>query len=242
MENLIFYILIATAILTALASLATLNIYVILFSCLVIVVMFFFHRLWDVFEALIINRTGVVQLIGTYELEGERLCAIKEIGKEFQAISAATLRDFPKKELTKENIERIIAGSNSPFRLVVGVERLNTSKIIDGLKTRRRMKEIELTKAKQSKGKDNSKVIEREISVIEDEITAISTGSVPLKTEIYLLSAARAESKFLAQEHSIAQIRELSGEFSAVLGASFEVISGSELVRLVKSDALCLGV
>ena len=85
-------------------------------------------------------------------------------GLHFSAVSAAILRDFPSKEISRDNIERIISSSNSPFRFVVQVEKLNTGKITDDLKTKRRMKEIELSKAKAKKGTDSGKVVERELS------------------------------------------------------------------------------
>jgi hypothetical protein len=116
------------------------------------------------------------------------------------------------------------------------VERLNASRIFDDLKTKRRLKEIELGRAKSKSGNNTTNVVEREIDLLESEIASIGSGAVPLKTEIYLMSFAEAESKFMAEERALSQVKALAGEFSAVIGANFEVISGADLVSLIRSD------
>jgi hypothetical protein len=238
MTNIVLYCILGLAVLTTAASIASLNIYMIVISIAITSSLFFLYKLWDVFEAVIIKRSGVVQVVGDYELEADRVSAVKKRGQQFSALCAATLRDFPTKEISRENIERIISSSNSPFRFVVQVEKLNTGKITHDLKTKRRMKELELSKVNAKKGSDSGKVVEREIELLESEIKSISSGAVPLKTQIYIMSFASSESKFSAQERALSQIKEISGEFSAVLGAGFEVLAGPELISLIKSDLL----
>jgi hypothetical protein len=116
------------------------------------------------------------------------------------------------------------------------VERLNTQKISDDLQTRRRLKEIELSKTGSKKGPDQSKVIEREIELIESEIDSITSGSTPLKTNTYIISFASSDSRFVSQERALSQVRALAGEFSAVLGASFEVLTGADLIAALRSE------
>jgi hypothetical protein len=238
MQKIPVYALIGVAAISSIASVLSLNLYLIIFSVSATIFLFFLYKLWDVFEAIVIKRTGVVQIVGDYELEADRFSAIRKKGLHFSAVSAAILRDFPSKEISRENIERIISSSNSPFRFVVQVEKLNTGKITDDLKTKRRMKELELSKSKAKKGADSGKVLEREIELIESEIKSINSGAVPLKTSIYVTSVGSSESRFAAQEKALSQIKEIAGEFSAVLGAGFEVISGTELISIIKSDLL----
>lgn len=239
MPKFILCVILAISAASAVASLVTFNLYLILFSVCSSLCLFFLYKLWDVFEALLIKKTGVVQVLGDYELEAERFSAVRKIGPNFSAVSAAILRSFPSKEITRDSIERIIASSNSPFKFVVQVERLDTSKITDDLKTKRRMKELELSKTRTKKSGDSDKVVERELELIESEIRSITSGEVPLKTSIYLISFGSSESRFAAQERALSQIKELSGEFSAVLGAGFEVLNGSELISVIKSDMFC---
>jgi hypothetical protein len=238
-NKIIIYLVIAIGFGACAASLLTLNLYLIAFCSALSLVLIFLYKLWDVFEAIVIRKTNVVQLLGDYEIEAERLTATRSTAKGFSATAAAILKSPPTREISRENIERIIANSNSPFRLVVQAERLDESKIIDNLKTRRRMKEIELSKARAERGDSSRNVIKREIEVLESEIKAIGAGSAPIETNIYLITSAVSDSKFAAQERAVAQAKELSGEFSAVLGAGFDSVSGTELIRLLCLDSLC---
>lgn len=240
MDNkIVIYLIIAIGFGACVASLLTLNLYLIILCSVVSMTSIFLYKLWDVFEAIVIKKTNVVQLLGNYEIEGERLSATRSTIKGFSATAAAILKCPPTREISRDSIERIIASSNSPFRLVVQAQRLDESKIVDNLKTRRRMKEIALSKAKAERSDSSLKMIEREIEVLENEIKAISSGSTPIETSIYLITSAVSGSKFAAQERAIAQAKELSGEFSAVLGAGFDLVSGSELIRLLCLDSLC---
>lgn len=243
MQKSIIYILIAIALIPSVASLILLNPYLIILSVSAALSLFFMYNLWDILESLIIKRTGIVQLVGDYELEGERVSAVRKTGGSYWAISAALLTDLPSKEMDRESIERIISSSNSTFRFVLQVAKLNTRKISDDLKTKRRMKELELSKASSSRknGADITKVVERELELVESEIKALGSGAVPLKTSIYLVSFAESESKFVAEERALSQVRALAGEFSAVLGAGFEVLSGSKLISVIRSDLLGVG-
>jgi hypothetical protein len=236
MKEIPLYIAIGVAVVASVASILLLNVYLIILSLSLSMSLFFIYKLWDVFEALIIKKTGVVQILGNYELEGDRISAVGKRGESFVAVSAAVLKELPSREISKDSIEKIIASSNAPFRLVMQVERLNTEKISDDLKTRRRLKEIELSKTNSKKGPDQSKIIEREIELIESEIDAITSGSTPLKTNTYIMSFASSESRFVSQERALSQVKALAGEFSAVLGASFEVLTGADLLSVLRSE------
>jgi hypothetical protein len=238
MSKYIIFLLIAVDVMASVASLLLFNVYLIILSVSASLLLFFLYKLWDVFESLVIKRTGIIQLVDDYELEGDRISAVRKKGEIYSAVSAAVLRDMPSKELDREGIERIIASSNAPFRFVLQVAKLNTGKIFDDLKTRRRMKEIELSRAGARKGDDPTKVVERELELIEGEIRAINMGAVPLKTSIYLMSFAESESKFASEERALSQVKALAGEFSAVLGAGFEVLNGAELISVMRSDIL----
>ena len=55
------------------------------------------------------------------------------------------------------------------------------------------------------------------------------------------MSFAKSESKFVAEEKALSQVNALAGEFSAVLGAGFEIVSGSSLISILRSDIFCEG-
>ena len=221
------------------ASITTFNPYLMAMCAALTFAALFVYMLRDEVDALVFKKTNLVQVLDGFELESDRSTATRRTVSGFTATAAAVLFGSPDREIKRENIESIIAHSNAPFKFIIHAERMNTSKIIDKLKTERRIKEIYISKTKNS---DSARVkaLEREAEILEREINAISSGAIPIKISSYIMTTAFAEGKFAAREHARAQIRELSGEFSALLGVKFEPISGSELVRLLKFDSACV--
>ena len=235
MEYLVIIILISSLAL----SIATFNPYLIMLCAALSFTALFAYFLRDELDAMVFKKTNLVQVIDGFELEADRSTATRRTASGFTATASAVLFGPSDHEIKRENIESIIAHSNAPFKFVIHAERMNTSKIIDKLKTERRIKEIYISKAKNG---DSAKVkaLEREAELLEREINAISSGAIPIKVSSYLFTSAFAEGKFAARERARAQIRELSGEFSALLGARFEPVSGNELVRLLKFESTCV--
>ncbi len=172
-----------------------------------------------------------------YEFESERLSSTKVYRDGFTAIACARLESPPKNAIDGKRIEGIIAHTNAPFRFVVEAERIDSKKIVDNLKTKRAMREIAIGKAK-SKESDfaRSRMLEREIAEIDSEIKSITSGAMPLRLNTYLLTIAASENKLIATERAKAQIKEIAGEFSAILDARFEVMEGKDLISLISHD------
>ncbi len=190
-----------------------------------------------IFDAILFKKSGVVQVIDGYELEAERSAATKVHRNGFTAIACARLLSAPKHLIESRSIEGIIAHTNAPFRFVVQAERLDSKKIVNNLKTKRAMREIAISKIR-SKASELAriKMLEREIAEIDCEINSINSGAMPIKMNTYLLTVAASENKIAAQERAKSQIKEIAGEFSAILEARFEVMEGNELVDLLKHD------
>ncbi len=238
MKNLEYFIIIIL-ITSLVLCITTFNLYLMALCAILSFAALFAYALRDELDALVFKKTNLVQIIDGFELESDRSTVTRHTVSGFTATASAVLLGSSDHEIKRENIESIIAHSNAPFKFVVHAERMNTSKILDKLKTERRIKEIYLSKTKNGDSA-RVKVLEREAELLEREINAISSGAIPIKVSSYIMTSASAEGKFVARERARAQIRELSGEFSALLGVRFEPISGSELVRLLKFDSTCV--
>lgn len=231
-----YLLILLNAILVALSA-YSMNIYAIALSSVSLCLSIFIIKLWYIFDAILFKKSKVVQVSDNYEFESERLTATKIYRDGFTAIACARLSGPPKNAIDNKRIEGIIAHTNAPFRFVVEAERMDSKKIVDGLKTKRAMREIAISKVK-SKEFDSAraKILEREIAEIDGEIKSITSGAMPLKLNTYLLTVAASENKVIATERAKSQIKEISGEFSAILEARFEVIEGKELISLLAHD------
>ena len=242
MSDNVFYVGFAALLIVSIASLLSLNCVLIALSAVSLLVLIITHKLWYVIEAAIFKRTNLIQVLGEQQLSGDRTSAIRAVKGEFVATAMASLNGDAKEDLDKGKVEGIIARLNYPFKFVLSVERLNASKILDRLQTKRSMKEIELARISKN-GREASAVkvgmLKREIEQIEQDIRSINSGT-PVKLARYLATSARSESKFAATERAKSQIRELAVEFGALLNADSQVLIGSELVNALEIDSMII--
>jgi hypothetical protein len=240
-EDTKFYCVAAILAIAAMTSIFTLNAVVIIASLLIALLSVALYRLHYVIDSLIFKKTNLIQLMGDYELRGERTVAVRKLGGKFSATAAALLEANPKTGLEKEKIENIIASSHIPFKFVLQIETVNLEKLIDKLETSRGMKEIELGRMDHSKGnilKANS--LRREIEQINQEILAIGTGGKPLRASQYIMTSSVSDSRFGAGERAKSQIRELSSQFSAMLGIKSSILSGNDLIDVLRFDSVVI--
>ena len=234
-----FYAVISVLVLISIAAVLTLNPFLIIASLAVSALLIPFYRLHYLVESVLFKRTNLILLLDSCELSGERSAAIRRIGDMFCATTASLLENSAGKPIERDRIENIIANAHCAFRLVMQVERIDMNKLLDRLQTRRGIKEIELARlGSQNSGRDASKaaMLRRQIDQLEHDIERISSGS-PLKISQYIITSAVSENRFAAQERAKSQICELASEFGALIGSKSEILSGEELVRVLKFDS-----
>ena len=116
---------------------------------------------------------------------------------------------------------------------------LNTSKIVNDLKTKQYMKESELYKiAKLNPKSPKVAALNREISQINNDILEITSGKMPLKLSYYALTSAIAENVYRAQDIAIIRIKELANSIDSVLNTKSNILEGDELLSVLRFDSV----
>lgn len=225
--------------LTSIASILTLNIFIIALTSAFILASVVLYKLWYVIDALIFSHTNLVEIFNGYELSRDRTSAIRRINDVISATTVSLLEANSAAEIDKSKIENIIAHINYPFKFVMQVERLNVNKIADRLETSRSMKEIELSRIDQPSNKKTLKAnqLKREIEQLQHDINAIKIGETPVRLVYYIMTSSISESVYEAEERAKSQIRELSSQFDALLKSKSKVVTGNELIDLLKLDS-----
>ncbi|MCL5430445.1 MAG: hypothetical protein M1504_03125 [Candidatus Marsarchaeota archaeon] len=237
MNEIVPYVAISTSLLSALASLATLNPILIALTATLSFASLFVYKLWYVVEAVLFKHTNIIQVFDGYELSDDRLSAMRHVGGSASATAAAIIY-AGKGDIDKSKLENIITHVNFPFKFSMQVEMLPLEKLVNRLQTKRSEKEIALSRM----GSNASNLVrinqlKREIEQIEKDIKSITTGETPLRIAYYIFATAVADSTYGAQERAISRIRELSSQFDAVLGSRSKQIGGDELLHLLKIDS-----
>ena len=241
-HDLRFYAIICILAILSIASIMTINIYLIIFSLAVSSILIVFYRLHYLVDSVIFRRSNLVQLVGECELSGDRNAAIRRTGSRFCATTASFLTGASE-PIERSRMENLIANSHCPFRFVVQVERVDLNKLLDRLQTRRSMKEIEINRIENSGIKKDSAriaVLRRELEQLIQDIEKASSGGFPLRVSQYILTSAISDNRFAAQERARSQIRELSSQFGALLGSRPEILTGNDLARILEFDSTML--
>lgn len=233
-----FYALTCVLALLSVASILTLNVSLIALTLAIAILLIAFYKLHYILESLIFKKTNLIQVLDGYELSGDRSAAIRRIEGNFSATAAALLLSGSEEAVDRNKVESIISNSHHAFKFVMQVERLDINKLLDRLQTKRGMREIELGRLDGSKGNAaKASFIKRQIEQIDHEIERISTGGAPLKVSQYIMTSALSENKFNAQERAKSQLRELAGEFGALMGAKSEQLIGNDLLEVLRFDS-----
>ena len=235
------YIFISVCVATLGLSVATLNVYLISATSIAALISFVPHKAWGVIEAKIFEKSNLVQLFGGFELSGGRYAIIAKSGERYTATSVARINTLGDVGIDSNKIENLIAHVNAPFKLVLHVEKLNVTRLVEKMETKRGMKEIELARIPNpgsGKGLVTANRLKSEIAYLEHEVAGIAGGGIPLKLAYYIMTSASSEGRYKAEEESKLQLRELISEFDATFGTKSSFLSGEELIKAMRFDSM----
>ena len=228
-----YYLSVGIALASLAVGIVTLNPAAISVASLFAAVSLAIYGFWDIIESLIYRRTSASMPIGGYELSGRRDSAVRYRNGRYLAVSVAELKPLREGRVGIEELEGIISRLSTPFTFTVAVERLDRLKIINGLKTRRAMKELELSRMEPHQ---KAAALRREIEQIEIDISAVESLPAPLSLSYYLAVSSLSRERTIAERLSAENLRLLSGAFDAAGGFSSSVVVGNELARLLNAE------
>jgi hypothetical protein len=197
------------------------------------------YKGWYIFEAKIIEGTGIVQVVGSYELGDERSAAVLREGDAFNSVAVCAFRGLSEANVDRDKFEGMIDRINTPFRLVVSVEYLDKRGLLDRLETRLRMKQMKSADISYRKSKRNRirmETLENEIKRIQEQIRGVSEGRRALRLVYYVVVNAVSESRYGAVEAAKSALLRVISEFEAGFGVQGKQLYGNELLDFLKID------
>ena len=103
---------------------------------------------------------------------------------------------------------------------------------MNGLETRRRIKEIELSKA-GAKDYDKANRLKREIGIVESEIQSITSGNTPMAAMMLLKCSLICKSSEDAQAMPYRNLQELCTLFASSFNFDYIILKGEDLLELL---------
>ncbi|MGB9703403.1 MAG: hypothetical protein ACPLXS_01680 [Candidatus Micrarchaeales archaeon] len=156
-----------------------------------------------------------------YKLSKERNCIVTK-----NPPRASFFLEIKLKKEPNQPIEKLIQAIDFPFKLEIAISKENAEKLIDSLKLKREMLQIELEKAKEKEK------IYRKISEIEEEIKEISSAN-PLNAYFFACVSAEGKSENEAITKAFERAKTLANAIEAIIGGEVRFLLDNEIERAI---------
>ncbi|MDE1850234.1 MAG: hypothetical protein KGH54_00360 [Candidatus Micrarchaeota archaeon] len=188
-----------------------------------------YSRSSHIINPILARRHGIVLVGHGYRLSENPKVAVRDDGPLYKGVCVAHL--IPNSRITNsgEKFEEIIAKCRFPFEFSMQVAENDLKSVVDALETRRRMKEIEISRTRASKSDELGR-LRRELAIIESEITEITKGKRPTGVVLKVKSGSSGPTESAAANSALSQLEQLCSLFSATYNLGHRVLSGEELL------------
>jgi hypothetical protein len=222
------YLFYALAAVMLLASAFFHNIYLLVAAIFLLLASAVYMHSGHMLNNLLIGKGKVIEVYNKYKLSESLSAASKKVGNTYFSVSCAILNRVSG-DRNGEQICSIVSNTEFPFEFSIGMRSVDKEKILDGLEERRRLKEIEISRADPKKY-DKANCLRRELGVIEGDIRSIR-GQKPLAMAIRLKTFASSRDENDATIESSQNMERIASAFSSSLGFEHEILKGERLLE-----------
>jgi hypothetical protein len=181
-----------------------------------------------VINNFLLGRGRIIEIYNKYKVGENLSSAVKKVGNSYFSVSCAILKKVSE-ERNGELIGSLISNTDFPFEFSIGLTSINKEKILDGLETKRRFKEIEISRADPKKY-DKANCLRRELEIIESDIKSVRSQK-PLALSLKLKTFASLPDESDAATETSQNIERLANSFSSSLGFEHEILKGERLIN-----------
>ncbi len=181
---------------------------------------------------LLVKKSKIVEISGSYRLSQSLATAYRRIGRSYCSVAVAKVVPRPGFSYDGRAMQDLLESSSHPFEFSISLEEVDRKRIIESLQTRRKVKEIALSRVKNG-AHDKANELRRQITAIDEEISNISSGAKSFG--FYMLLKTRSIAATLHESDSAARssLEALSNKFSAALGLDCRSVHGEEMLELL---------
>ncbi len=177
----------------------------------------------------LVRGSRIVEIYNGYKLNSNLASLTRRMGPSYESISIAILRFDGIVDSTSSTMLSLLESIREPFEYSFSAVQIDKKKLIDALDTKRRMKEIALSRVNADKY-DKSNEIKREIQFINSEIDSIRKGGKAFDTYVWLKTRVSAVSEAEAARQSIRSLERICDSFLATTKLGSDILRGEELL------------
>jgi hypothetical protein len=211
------------------ASVLSFNLYFLAFAVVSLSAAAVFFSSGHLINNALLKRIGTVDLYDGFRLSKRQYAATRKASGGYVSLSVALLRKNSEERENADIVESLVSNVNFPFEFSLGISTVDKNKVLEGLETKRGIKEIEIARSDPGKY-DRLNKLKRELSVIEGEIRGFRERK-PLMVGAKLSTFWLGQNETEAARESEKNLERLCGMFSSMLGFEYEMLKGEALLE-----------
>ncbi len=224
------YALYSASVIILILSILTGYFFIVILSAILLLFSVIYLHTGHIINNILIKRSRIIEISNNYTLSSNTVCVFKHEGRYYKSISIAIIRPETAPSISSEEFTSLIESIHEPFEYSISMVEIDKKKVVEPLETKRRMKEIFLTKIKADRY-DQINNIKREIELLGSEIESIKASGKAYDISILLKASYFSESEAEATSQSYKNLERIADAFSAALKINYEIIKGEELLN-----------
>ena len=229
------YLFYVTAVLIFIASIFFFSLPGIIISAVLLLLAAVYYSSGHIINNLLIKRSNVIEIYNGYSLSSDLLAASRRIGSSHMGIAISSLTLSKSSPDGRDSIKSILDNLEEPFEFCIDAKQVDKKAVLDALETKRRMKEIAISKI-NSRSYDKLSEAKRELNVFDGEIESIRDSGRSFQLAIKLKARAIASNESEACSAAYRNLEKVSASFSSVLGLEYEVLKGEALLDALEGS------
>lgn len=231
-NKLYFWLFYALAAALALLSIASYSVYLVILSLLMLLLAALCLHCGHIINNLVIKKSKIIEISNGYKLSQNLVSASKRSSGYYDSVAVAILRPRVGFNYNSEKMKELLESVKEPLEFSISINEIDRKRISDSLETKRRMKEIAISRLKPN-SYDKINNIRRQIEIIDGEIANIIGAGKSFDVSIKLKTFYRSESEYDAELTAAKNIESLANKFSASIGVDYEIMRGESLFDFI---------
>ncbi len=228
-KKIYFYIIYVTCILILILSILSGYLFIVLLSSIFLLLSIIYLHTGHIINNLLLKHSRIIEVSNNYILSSNISCVFKREGRHIKSVSIAIIKPEASPNLSSDSFRSLIESIHEPFEYSISMSEIDKKKVIEPLETKRRMKEIMLTKIKTDRY-DKINNIKREIELLGSEIESIKSSGKAYDVSLFLKTTYISDNEVDATSQSYKNLERIADAFSAALKINYEIIKGEELL------------
>ncbi len=232
-DRIFSYAFYALSGLTLFASMIFHSLAVFFISIIMLVLSAVYYNSGHIVNNFLLKKSKVIEIRNDYSLSSDLLAVSKKKGRVYNAMAIAKMeRKNADVEIDSKAIIKFMEDVKGQFEFTIKVVEIDKNRFVQTLETKKGMKEILLERFENKEYRKMNE-IQKQISLMNDEINSIKTGGRAYEIETLLTTFSNSMDRIDAEREVRHALERIAASFSVVTGMEYRMLSGEALLEAI---------